>query len=177
WAQLITAYYVTERQSDALGAYRRLKTALAEGLGIDPGPTVSALHERILRQEPLGTHLAALTTHKRGVYRQEDTASETPVAERSVARLRDKTGRQHRLSGVTIRIGRFTDNDVVLDDTEVSRHHAVIADTGTGFVLTDLRSTNGVEVQGQRIRGSATLADGDRIRIGNQELTFEIRPG
>jgi DNA-binding SARP family transcriptional activator len=177
WAQLITAYYVTERQSDALGAYRRLKTALAEGLGIDPGPTVSALHERILRQEPLGTHLAALTTHKRGVYRQEDTASETPVAERSVARLRDKTGRQHRLSGVTIRIGRFTDNDVVLDDTEVSRHHAVIADTGTGFVLTDLRSTNGVEVQGQRIRGSATLADGDRIRIGNQEFTFEIRPG
>ena len=49
WAQLITAYYVTERQSDALGAYRQLKTALAEGLGIDPGPTVSELHERILR--------------------------------------------------------------------------------------------------------------------------------
>ena len=36
WAQLITAYYVTERQSDALGAYRRLKTALAEGLGSTP---------------------------------------------------------------------------------------------------------------------------------------------
>src|SRR5262249_38121459 len=49
WAQLITAYYVTERQSDALGAYRRLKAILADGLGIDPGPTVSALHERILR--------------------------------------------------------------------------------------------------------------------------------
>src|SRR4029453_15171288 len=60
WAQLITAYYVIERQSDALAAYRRLKTALADGLGIDPGPTVSALHGRILRQEPLGTHRAAL---------------------------------------------------------------------------------------------------------------------
>ena len=55
WAQLITAYYVAERQSDALDAYRRLKTNLAENLGIDPGPTVRALHERILRQEALNT--------------------------------------------------------------------------------------------------------------------------
>ena len=38
WAQLITAYYLAERQSDALDAYRRLKTTLAEDLGIDPGP-------------------------------------------------------------------------------------------------------------------------------------------
>jgi hypothetical protein len=62
------------------------------------------------------------------------------------------------------------DNDIVLDDTDVSRHHAVIADTGTGFLITDLRSTNGVEVQGERIRGSAALGDGDHIRIGNQDF-------
>ncbi|HXO24777.1 MAG TPA: BTAD domain-containing putative transcriptional regulator, partial [Streptosporangiaceae bacterium] len=36
WAQLITAYYVSERQSDALNAYWRLKANLAENLGIDP---------------------------------------------------------------------------------------------------------------------------------------------
>jgi DNA-binding SARP family transcriptional activator len=177
WAQLITAYYVTERQSDALGAYRRLKTALAHGLGIDPGPTVSALHERILRQEPLVAKRATLTTRKRGVYRQDPTTEGLAVAVSAIARLRDQNGRQHRLAGAITRIGRFTDNDIVLDDTEVSRHHAVITDTGTGFVLTDLRSTNGVEVQGQRIRASATLADGDRISIGGHEFTFEIRPG
>jgi pSer/pThr/pTyr-binding forkhead associated (FHA) protein len=39
-----------------------------------------------------------------------------------------------------------------------------------------LRSTNGVEVQGHRIRGSATLAEGDRIRIGGYDFIFEIRP-
>lgn len=39
WTQLITAYYLTDRQSDALGAYRRVKTTLAEDLSIDPGPT------------------------------------------------------------------------------------------------------------------------------------------
>ena len=177
WAQLITAYYVTERQSDALGAYRRLRTALAEGLGIDPGPTVSALHERILRQQPLDAKRAALTTHKRDVYRQEPSTTGIQVAQPALAGLRDRTGRLHQLTGAITRIGRFTDNDIVLDDTDVSRHHAVITDTGTGFMMTDLRSTNGVEVQGQRIRGSAGLADGDRVRIGGHEFTFEIRPG
>jgi pSer/pThr/pTyr-binding forkhead associated (FHA) protein len=44
-------------------------------------------------------------------------------------------------------------------------------------VITDLRSTNGVEVHGKRIRGSDTLDDGDRIRIGSQDFTFEIRLG
>ena len=37
WAQLITAYYSAERQSEALDAYQRLKSTLAEDLGIDPG--------------------------------------------------------------------------------------------------------------------------------------------
>ena len=175
WAQLITAYYVTERQSDALRAYRRLKTGLAEGLGIDPGPTVTALHERILRQEPLGTkrgERADLTTQKHNFYRTD----ENPVPQ-SVARLRDKVGRQYPLNSAVTRIGRLDDNDIVLDDNDVSRHHAVITDTGTGFVITDLRSTNGVEVNGKRIRGTATLDDGDRIGIGSQEFTFEIRLG
>jgi SARP family transcriptional regulator, regulator of embCAB operon len=174
WAQLITAYYVTERQSDALGAYRRLKTALAEGLGIDPGLTVSALHERILRQEPLGSKRADQTTRKNSVaYLDPGTAV---ASEPVVARLRDKSGRQYRLNDATTRIGRLSDNDIVLDDTDVSRHHAVITDTGTGFVINDLRSTNGVEVQRNRIRPSATLADGDHIRIGSHEFAFEIRP-
>jgi DNA-binding SARP family transcriptional activator len=177
WAQLMTAYYATDRQSDALGAYRRLKTALADGLGIDPGPTVNALHERILRQEPLAPKRATLTTLKVSVDGPEDVAVVNPAAESAVLRLRDKTGRQYQLNDATIRIGRFTDNDVVLDDTDVSRHHAVITDTGTGFVITDLRSTNGVEVQGKRIRGSVILGGGDQIRIGSQEFTVEILSG
>jgi SARP family transcriptional regulator, regulator of embCAB operon len=79
--------------------------------------------------------------------------------------------------GTTARIGRFTDNDIVLDDTDVSRHHAVIVDTGTGFVITDLRSTNGVEVQHKRIRTSVPVAHGDHIRICSYDFTFEIRTG
>jgi pSer/pThr/pTyr-binding forkhead associated (FHA) protein len=82
----------------------------------------------------------------------------------------------YQLQAAATRIGRLDDNDIVLDDVNVSRHHAVIIDTGTSFVITDLRSANGVDVGDQRIRGTATLADGDRIRICAHQFTFEIAP-
>ncbi|MCV6974856.1 BTAD domain-containing putative transcriptional regulator [Mycobacterium bourgelatii] len=173
WAQLITAYYVTERQSDALNAYRRLKMALAEGLGIDPGPTINALHERILRQERLGTLRPDLKTRRRSVFREELPTLGMPRS--VIATLTDTAGRRHKLTGATTRIGRLADNDVVIEDTDVSRYHAVISDTGTEYVITDLRSTNGVEVEGRLITGSAPLSHGDRISICGYQFTFELR--
>jgi len=174
WAQLITAYYLSERQSEALDAYQRLKTTLADDLGIDPGPTVRALHERILRQEPLDVKKAAKTT---AVHTVHNIELRTSVDASSVqASLHSRNGRVYSLRAAATRIGRLTDNDIVLDDANVSRHHAVIIDTGTSFVITDLRSANGVDVGGERIRGTATLADDDRIRICDHEFTFEIAP-
>ena len=93
----------------------------------------------------------------------------------AVAELRGKNGQRYRLESST-RIGRRPDNDIVLDDDDVSRYHAVVIDTGSSFVISDLRSTNGVQVEGRRIRGSATLSDGDHIRIGGCEFTFQISP-
>jgi SARP family transcriptional regulator, regulator of embCAB operon len=174
WAQLMTAYYVVERQSDALDAYRRLKTNLAENLGIDPGPTVSALHERILRQEPLDAKKTAQTTAKRSVADLGPDTGTVP-GQSAVAELRGEDGRRYRLQAST-RIGRRPDNDIVLDDDDVSRYHAVIVDTGGSFLISDLRSTNGILVHGRRIRTTATLTDGDHLRIGDHEFTFEIVP-
>lgn len=174
WAQLIIACYVAERQSDALDAYRRLKTALAEDLGIEPGPTIQALHERILRQEVLDVRRAALTAASVAVHTLDRRT--TMAGRPAVARLRAPSGDVHPLIGAATRIGRLPDNDVVLDDAEVSRHHAVVGDTGASFVITDLRSANGVYVHGRRIRGSVELADGDRVRIGHLEFVFEVEP-
>ena len=171
WAKLITAYYVADRQSDALHAYRRLKTVLAEDLGVDPGPTVSTLYARILRQERLDTKQAARTTAKRAM----STARTAFTGKSVVAGLRDAGGRHYPLQAAATRIGRLPDNDIVLDDDDVSRHHAVIIDTGGSFVITDLRSANGVHVQQRRLRPSATLAEGDLINICGHEFTFEIQ--
>ena len=173
WAQLITAYYLTERQSDALAAYRRLKATLADDLGIDPGPTVRALYERVLRQEPLDVKRVARTT---AIHTANSLDQRTAIDDASaVARLRDASGREYPLVAAATRIGRLPDNDIVLDDANVSRHHAVIIDTGTNFVVTDLRSANGVTVADERIRASVTLADGDHIRICDHEFVFEMQ--
>jgi len=174
WAQLIIAYYLAERQSEALDAYQRLKTTLADDLGIDPGPTVRALHERILRQEPLDVKRAARTTAVHTSHNIDLRTSVDPSS--ALASLRATSGLVYPLLAAATRIGRLPDNDIVLGDANVSRHHAVIIDTGTSFVITDLRWANGVDVGNERIRGTATLADGDRIRICDHEFTFEIAP-
>jgi DNA-binding SARP family transcriptional activator len=174
WLQLITAYYVTKLQSDALDAYRRLKTTLTEDLGIDPNPAVSALYEKILRQEPLDTKRAAQTAAAQTLAHSKRRIAAPTLS--AVAGLRDTAGRQYPLEAAATHIGRLSDNDVVLNDADVSRQHAAIIDTGTGFMIMDLRSANGVEVQGKRIATSTTLADGDHIRIGGHEFIFEIHP-
>jgi DNA-binding SARP family transcriptional activator len=173
WIQLMSAYYLAGRQSDALDSYHRLAAVLADDLGIDPSPEVCSLHERILRQEPLNVRRVAQTTAVDAV--SGINRHKTVNAKSAYARLRDTSGRVHRLRGAATRIGRLADNDIVLEDANVSRHHAVIIDTGASFVITDMKSANGVEVQHQRIRGTVALHDGDSIRICQHQFTFEIQ--
>src|SRR5262249_38287441 len=51
WRQLMLALYRSERQADALAAYRRARSALDEELGIEPGVELQALEAAILRHE------------------------------------------------------------------------------------------------------------------------------
>ncbi len=175
WAQLITAYYLSDRQSDALAAYRRVKATLADELGIDPGPTLRTLNERILRQEQLDARKSAKTTAA-GVITVLD--QRTMVSgQKAVACLTTDSGRSYPLQAAATRIGRLGDNDIVLESPNVSRHHAVIVDTGTSYIINDLRSSNGVHVQHQRIRSTATLHDGDHVRICDYHFTFHTAGG
>jgi hypothetical protein len=73
-------------------------------------------------------------------------------------------------------IGRSSDCDISLSDPNVSRRHAEVRRIGDGYSLVDLSSTNGTEVNGQRIQETA-LMNGDVIGVGTTSITFERRLG
>ena len=68
-------------------------------------------------------------------------------------------------------IGRAMDNSLVLNDPEVSGYHAEILASAQGFLLRDLKSTNGTFLRGQRI-AEQRLFLGDEITLGKTRLTF-----
>ncbi|PJE24157.1 MAG: regulator [Mycobacterium sp.] len=173
WAELMSAYYLSHRQSEALDTFQRLKAILADELGIDPNPAVRELHERVLRQEPLDIARAAKQTAAQTLL---STRSSMFGAKSGFAQLREPSGRIHFLEGTALRIGRLSDNDIVLSDPKISRYHAVIIDTGTSYVINDAGSANGVTLGNKRIQGSAALSHGDRIGIGDCQFTFEVCP-
>ncbi|ACC41962.1 transcriptional regulatory protein EmbR_1 [Mycobacterium marinum M] len=176
WVQLITAYYLAERQSDALDAYRRLRDRLADDLGVDPAPTVRALYGRILRQRPLDVCKTAQANADETISTLSVHMPAIPDATHGPS-LRDANERRYPLVATTTRIGRSPDNDIVLSGGKVSRHHAAIVDTGSSFVIVDLRSLNGVSVSGRRVHTSTALTEGDRIRIAEHQLMFETASG
>lgn len=88
-----------------------------------------------------------------------------------VVRGRDQ-GKHFVLEGTVVRIGRDTQNEVQLLDSEASRHHAELRmDAAGGCVMMDLQSSNGTQVNGKRIK-QQKLSSGDRIEIGGSLLIF-----
>jgi len=83
-------------------------------------------------------------------------------------------GRRLALSAQGGVVGRSRDCDIVLEDTGVSRHHAELRPSERGWTVRDLGSTNGVQVNGQDIRGTHPLQPGDRLRLGSTELVFDL---
>jgi pSer/pThr/pTyr-binding forkhead associated (FHA) protein len=69
-------------------------------------------------------------------------------------------------------IGRM-EGDVVLDDDQVSRRHAVLRNASGRLTIEDLGSTNGTRVNGRRIDAAVQLADGDTVEIGRTSLRVE----
>lgn len=82
-----------------------------------------------------------------------------------------ETGRRIEL-GLEVAIGR-QDADLVVEDPEVSRRHAVLRRSDGSVVVEDLDSTNGTFVNGERIRSPIVVAPGDQIRVGRTTLKIE----
>ena len=83
-------------------------------------------------------------------------------------------GNRFALDDETATIGRDASNKIRLRDAEVSRRHAEIRREVDGRTLVDLESSNGVYVNGRRIK-TRRLLNGDQIQIGKTLLLFSSR--
>jgi predicted component of type VI protein secretion system len=83
-----------------------------------------------------------------------------------------ETGRRVELD-LEVAIGR-QDTDLVVEDPEVSRRHAVLRRSDGSVIVEDLDSTNGTFVNGERIQSPIAVGPGDQIRVG--QTTLEIEP-
>ena len=90
-----------------------------------------------------------------------------------VTRCPDVTqvGRVWPLRGETTMLGRDPDNLVALNDPDVSRHHARIDVREAQHIIVDLESTNGLVVNGQKVKESP-LRIGDTILLGSTALVY-----
>jgi adenylate cyclase len=79
------------------------------------------------------------------------------------------------LNQARIRLGRGSDNDVVLPDVSVSRYHAELVQEPGGWYVQDLKSTNGVEVNRVPVERAPVQA-GDQLGIGVFEIVLEGQP-
>ena len=70
-------------------------------------------------------------------------------------------------------IGRHLENDIVLNDTNVSRRHAEFVCAAGEVVVRDMGSTNGTKVNGVVVNGEQLLQHGDVINFGSAQVTFE----
>lgn len=72
-----------------------------------------------------------------------------------------------------IKIGRDPNNDVIVNDVQVSRNHCqIIQDWQGNYTLVDLNSTNGTYVNGIRLRREVRLTETDVVKIGNTNLPW-----
>lgn len=84
-------------------------------------------------------------------------------------------GAAYILEGDQLNIGRDSNNEIVINDAEVSRRHARLTFQGGKYVLEDLGSTNGTFVNGQRLAGPRVLKAGEVVSFGEQiVLVFEV---
>ena len=92
----------------------------------------------------------------------KSNAVELPVL---IAQTGKLSGSRWVLEGDQILIGRGPECDLVIADRQVSRQHARIRRTGTGYSLEDLASKNGTHLNGVPIEQEVPLQDGDVIQI------------
>lgn len=83
-----------------------------------------------------------------------------------------QASRHFHLTQRTVVGGRDPSREIQLTDPKVSRRHFQIRWSNDRHILYELKSANGVFVNGTRITGEYALCDGDCLTVGDTELTY-----
>ena len=136
-----------------------------------PGPARAGARARARPAEPgrRGPHDGLL-----GLRPRLGAAARARPAPRARAAARRRAAREVVGSTGAV-LGRSRDADVVLDDPNVSRHHAEVRPSGGSWIVNDLGSTNGIKINGRRVNGPAVAQAGRRDRAGH--LAGDLRAG
>ena len=100
-------------------------------------------------------------------------ATDTAGAVLTVLDAGDEQLRSRRFAfSSAISIGRGSENDIVIEDTYVSHHHAVIEKTNNLYVIEDLKSVNHTYLNDKILLKKTVLRNGDIIKIGLATFKF-----
>jgi len=145
--------------------------ALGWGAGAHMGgrqPAVDPLVAEARKAENERLAQDALAAQRKEAQRREAERQEIRQLGEDVHALKDG------LAGLQTSLGRSRQADVVVNDPNVSREHAEIRPRGGSWVITDLGSTNGSQLNGRRIDASEVLRSGDEIELGASLMTFTL---
>ena len=82
----------------------------------------------------------------------------------------EKAGQAYPLVETEVTLGRSRSNPVSFADPNLSRKHLAIRRVGEDFVVEDLDSAHGTQLNGKRLRGILSLAEGDVLEFGAQKV-------
>jgi hypothetical protein len=71
-----------------------------------------------------------------------------------------------------ISLGRSAENDIVVEDSDASRQHALFVRTLQGYAVKDLGTSNGTTVNGERLSEPHLLQNKDVVKVGEVQITF-----
>lgn len=133
--------------------------------------------EQLTFAGPVSVELVEDPDRRRGTFSIERSFDDGPVVQPAGLRLAD--GRVVDLGPAGLRIGRHPDNDIVIDESNVSRYHAQVLPEDDHWLVVDKDSTNGTRVNSQPVgppgEPQMPLSDGDIIIIGPASFTFNLQ--
>ena len=169
---VVTSARLTLRNLDQFKVELKAEPSLREGAFI-----VEALfHEELVENEsPLSEapNSARLSKEIENTQTMPALSPDILITAPAVIDVLGTSGPARRvpLNGDHWTFGRGSDNNVVILESAVSRHHAAIRKDGRQFIVEDTDSTNGVFLNGVKVK-NAKLKDGDHILIGTVEIVF-----